>query len=159
MPKIEKYIYVICIVWYRYIIKQSWLVVKAGIADGSDDKWKQTVFLSTRPAVSLFLLWLKIYIFTYNGNVIIIWLFILYSRHTREGNKNKYSSFPTWSSLRYFGFIANHRQAKALHRMTNFYDILFLMALSWKSERFFWINIMRILNVFRNCILVNKLWF
>ena len=38
----------------------------------------------------------------------------------REGDKIKNSSFPDRSSLRYFGFISNLRQAKALHRMTNY---------------------------------------
>ena len=36
---------------------------------------------------------------------------------TREGNRNKFSSFPNRSSLRYFGFISHLRQAKALHRI------------------------------------------
>ena len=39
------------------------------------------------------------------------------SLRERKGNKNKNSSFPTRSSLRYFGFIENLRQEKALHRI------------------------------------------
>ena len=52
-------------------------------------------------------------------NIMRAWIWLLRRKFIyhcfREGNENKYSSFPTRSSLRYFGFIANLRQAKAIH--------------------------------------------
>ena len=78
--------------------------------------------LSRRPSQGWSIIWSSLLcpeysafgtIYTYHG--------VFRKVSAREGNKIKNSSFPTRSSLRYFGFISNLRRAKAIHRLCECY--------------------------------------